>query len=65
MLILSRQARQTIVIGNDITITVKAIKGNQVSLAIAAPASVSIDRKEVRERKKRLPETPQASYKAY
>lgn len=61
MLILSRQTGQTIVIGDDITVTVQAVKGNQVSIGVSAPAAVSIDRKEVRERKERLPETAQTS----
>lgn len=54
MLILSRQTGQSLIIGDDITITVQAIKGNQVSLGISAPASVCIDRREVREAKEAM-----------
>lgn len=54
MLVLTRQAGQAIIIGDHITVTVQAVKGNQVSIGISAPASVSIDRKEVRARKERL-----------
>jgi carbon storage regulator len=65
MLILPRQAGQTIIMGDDITITVQKIRGNQVSISVSAPKSVCIDKEEVRERKKRLPETTLASHRAY
>ena len=61
MLVLTRQPGQTIIIGDDITITVQAIKGNQVSVGISAPASVSIDREEVQRRKERLEDALQGS----
>lgn len=50
MLILTRRPRETITIGNDITVTVIGIRGNQVKLGIAAPSEVPVHQAEVYER---------------
>jgi len=50
MLILSRQIGSTIVIGEDIRVSVLGINGKQVRLGIDAPISVSVHRNEVYER---------------
>ncbi len=47
MLALSRRMNETIIIGNDIEITVLEVKGDQVKLGISAPKSVPIYRKEI------------------
>ena len=47
MLVLSRTNDESIVIGNDITITVVAIRGDKVRLGIDAPKEVSVHRLEV------------------
>jgi carbon storage regulator len=47
MLILTRHVGQTIIIGDNITVTVLAIKGHQISLGISAPKDVSVHREEV------------------
>ncbi|MGE8206900.1 carbon storage regulator CsrA [Heyndrickxia sp. NPDC080065] len=47
MLILSRKKGETIQIGDNIEITITAIKGDQVKLGINAPKNVEIHRKEV------------------
>ena len=47
MLALSRKKNETIVISNDIEITVLDIKGDQVKIGVVAPKSVPIYRKEV------------------
>jgi carbon storage regulator len=47
MLALSRRANESIVIGNDIEITVLEVKGDQVKIGISAPKSVPIYRKEI------------------
>lgn len=47
MLVLSRQRDETIMIGDDIEITVVDIRGDKVRLGISAPASVPVHRKEV------------------
>ncbi len=47
MLALSRKTGESIVIGNDVEITVLEIKGDQIKLGIDAPKSVPIYRKEI------------------
>lgn len=47
MLALSRKLNESIMLGNDIEITVLEIKGDQVKLGISAPKSVPIYRKEI------------------
>lgn len=47
MLILTRNIAQTIVIGDDITVTLLAVKGNQVRIGISAPKDVSVHREEI------------------
>lgn len=49
MLVLSRQRDETIMIGDDIEITVVDIRGDKVRLGITAPNSVPVHRKEVYE----------------
>lgn len=50
MLVLSRHLDQTIIIGDDIKITVLGMSGNQVRIGIAAPKEISVHREEVYER---------------
>jgi carbon storage regulator len=47
MLALSRKTGESIIIGNDIEITVLEVKGDQVKIGISAPKSVPIYRKEI------------------
>ncbi|MEK5524093.1 carbon storage regulator CsrA [Heyndrickxia sp. FSL W8-0423] len=47
MLVLSRKKGEAIQIGDDIEITITAIKGDQVKIGINAPKNVEIHRKEV------------------
>lgn len=47
MLALSRKANESIMIGNDIEITVLEVKGEQVKIGIRAPKSVPVYREEV------------------
>jgi len=53
MLVLSRQRDETIMIGDDIEITVVDIRGEKVRLGINAPPHISVHRKEVYEAIKR------------
>jgi carbon storage regulator len=50
MLILTRKSGETLCIGDDISVTVVAINGNQVRIAIDAPKSVDVHREEVYQR---------------
>ena len=47
MLVLSRQRDETIMIGDDIEVTVVDIRGDKVRLGITAPREISVHRKEV------------------
>ena len=47
MLLLSRRTGETIQIGDDITVTVLSVKGNQVRIGISAPEGVKILREEL------------------
>jgi carbon storage regulator CsrA len=47
MLILTRRISESIIIGDDITITVLGVKGNQVRLGVNAPKTVSVHREEI------------------
>ncbi len=49
MLVLSRQRDETIMIGDDIEITVVDVRGDKVRLGINAPAKIAVHRKEVYE----------------
>ena len=49
MLVLSRKTDQSLILGEDITITVLGIEGDRVKLGIRAPRSVSVLREEVYE----------------
>lgn len=53
MLVLSRRTGENLLIGDDITITVLGLQGNQVRLGIDAPKSVKVHREEVYNRIKR------------
>ena len=50
MLILTRRLNETLMIGNEITVTVLGVKGNQVRLGVNAPKNVAVHREEVFDR---------------
>lgn len=47
MLILTRRIGETLIIGDDVNITILGVKGNQVRLGINAPKDVSVHREEI------------------
>ena len=53
MLILTRRVGETLMIGNDVTVTVLGVKGNQVRIGINAPKNIAVHREEIYERVKR------------
>ncbi|QEY16004.1 MULTISPECIES: carbon storage regulator CsrA [unclassified Cellvibrio] len=53
MLILTRRIGETLMIGDEVTVTVLGNKGNQVRLGINAPEDVAVDREEIYQRKQR------------
>jgi len=50
MLILTRRVGETVMVGDDVTVTVLGVKGNQVRWGINAPKSVAVHREEIYER---------------
>ena len=53
MLILTRRVGETVMIGEEITVTVLGVKGNQVRLGVQAPRDVAVHREEIHDRIKR------------
>ena len=53
MLILTRRVGETVMIGNDVTVTILGVKGNQVRVGINAPKNVAVHREEIYERIRR------------
>lgn len=51
MLILTRRVGETLIINENIKVTVLGVNGQQVRIGVAAPREVSVDREEIHERK--------------
>lgn len=47
MLILTRRVGETLMIGDEVTVTVLGVKGNQIRIGINAPADVAVHREEI------------------
>lgn len=54
MLILTRKVGESVLIGNDISITILSVRGNQVKLGVEAPKDVSVHREEIYQRIKQM-----------
>lgn len=54
MLILTRKVGESVLIGNDISITILNVRGNQVKLGVEAPKEVSVHREEIYQRIKQM-----------
>lgn len=50
MLILTRRVGETLIINDNVNVTVLGIKGNQVKIGIDAPKDISVNREEIHER---------------
>ena len=50
MLILTRRVGETLVIGDDVTVTVLGVRGNQVRVGVNAPKDVAVHREEIYQR---------------
>jgi carbon storage regulator CsrA len=57
MLILTRRVGEKLIIGEDVTVTILSLKGNQIRIGIDAPRSVKVHRQEVYERIQKERET--------
>ena len=61
MLILTRRVGETLMIGDEITVTVLGVKGNQVRIGVNAPKDVAVHREEIFERIKQEKPEPEGS----
>jgi carbon storage regulator len=63
VLILTRKVGETLMIGNDVTVTIMGVKGSQVRIGVNAPKDVAVHREEIFERIKReQPSSPAAGH---
>ena len=53
MLILTRRVGESLVIGDEVAVTVLGVKGNQVRIGVTAPKDVTVHRQEINERIKK------------
>ena len=61
MLILTRRVGETLMVGDEVTVTVLGVKGNQVRIGVNAPKDVAVHREEIYDRIKREKEDDAAA----
>jgi carbon storage regulator len=53
MLVLTRRVGETLIVGNDVSVTILGVKGNQIRIGVNAPKDVTVHREEIYERIRR------------
>jgi carbon storage regulator len=64
MLILTRRVGETLMVGDNVTVTVLGVKGNQVRIGVNAPKDVAVHREEIYDRIRKESEVDNAAAKS-